>query len=92
MEEPKTSHSEVAAEAAVSATGGSAPTTVEGLSLDGDTLAQVQELLRNAEAEGYLRGRNEKIEATQHFEQDDEPEPEPAPFPTYARRSVWDAD
>lgn len=88
MEEPMTPQPEVAEDAAVLATGDTA--SIESLSLDGDTLAQVQELLRNAEAEGYLRGRNEKIEATQHFDRDEEPEP--APFPTYARRSVWDAE
>ena len=73
-------------------TGNPTAVNLEGLSLEGDTLAQVQELIRNAEAEGYLRGRNEKIEATQHFDHNDEPEPEPVRFPTFARRSVWDAE
>lgn len=59
------------------------------------TLAQMvnrDEDLRNAEAQGYLRGRNEKIEATQHFDTTppDETPPAPMPFPAYRRRSVWD--
>lgn len=44
--------------------------------------------LKNAEAQGYLRGRNEHIEALTH------PQPpaqtEPACFPRFARVSVWD--
>ena len=44
----------------------------------------------NADAAGYLRGRNEKIEAVLHPQpQDDEPQPTPV-FPRYCRRSIWD--
>lgn len=60
------------------------------LGLDDSTAAKVQELLLNAETEGYLRGRNEKIEATQHFDVMPDDEPQPVPFPSYCRRSVWD--
>ena len=66
------------------------PQTLEALGLDEEMTAKVQELLKNAETEGYLRGRNEKIEATQHFDVVPDEEPQPAPFPTYCRRSVWD--
>ncbi|MBO4871704.1 MAG: hypothetical protein J5565_06970 [Muribaculaceae bacterium] len=60
------------------------------LGLDDSTAAKVQELLLNAETEGYLRGRNEKIEATQHFDVMPDDEPQPVAFPSYCRRSVWD--
>ena len=48
--------------------------------------------VQNADAAGYLRGRNEKIEAVLQPEPDQEPEePEPMPsFPRYCRRSIWD--
>ena len=49
--------------------------------------------VENADAAGYLRGRNEKIEAVLHHQPDDEsapPEPNLATFPRYGRRSVWD--
>ncbi|MBQ9556384.1 MAG: hypothetical protein IJV05_09180 [Muribaculaceae bacterium] len=46
--------------------------------------------VKNADAAGYLRGRNEKIEAVLHPQADDE-QPEATPvFPRYCRRSVWD--
>lgn len=48
------------------------------------------EELKNAETEGYLRGRNEKIEQATHPMPIEEPAPEPATFPRYNRRSVWD--
>ena len=64
------------------------------LGLDDEMLLRVQEMLRDAEAEGYLRGRNEKIEATQHFDVLSEPEPSSSPSPTgipeYRRTSIWD--
>ena len=44
----------------------------------------------NAETQGYLRGRNEKIEATQHFDTQPDEAPRPAQFPTYNRRSIWE--
>ena len=62
-----------------------------------------EEELRNASTTGYLRGRNERIEALQHFEQTP-PSPKPAVaddtdidvddssprrFPVYNRRSIW---
>ena len=48
--------------------------------------------VQNADAAGYLRGRNEKIEAVLQPEPDHEPEePQPLPsFPRYCRRSIWD--
>ena len=53
--------------------------------------AHIQDLIAQADAEGYLRGRNEQIEATQHF--DDTPDDtlsSAARFPVYNRRSIWD--
>ena len=59
-------------------------TLVRGITHDED--------VQNADAAGYLRGRNEKIEAVLHPEPDDAPdEAPPAPvFPRYCRRSIWD--
>lgn len=48
------------------------------------------EEVRNAETEGYLRGRNEKIDLATRPEPMEEPAAEPATFPRYHRRSVWD--
>lgn len=46
--------------------------------------------VQNADAAGYLRGRNEKIEAVLHPQPDDDaPQPTPV-FPRYCRRSIWD--
>ena len=60
-----------------------------------DTLVQGimhDEDVQNADAAGYLRGRNEKIEAVMHSQpQDDEDETQVSPvFPQYCRRSIWD--
>ena len=47
--------------------------------------------VHNADAEGYLRGRNEKIEAVMHPQPQDDEETQSTPvFPRYCRRSVWD--
>ena len=47
--------------------------------------------VQNADATGYLRGRNEKIEAVLHPQPQDEEEAEATPvFPRYCRRSIWD--
>ena len=47
--------------------------------------------VQNADATGYLRGRNEKIEAVLHPQPQDEDEAQTAPvFPRYCRRSIWD--
>ena len=48
--------------------------------------------VQNADAAGYLRGRNEKIEAVLHQQpQDEEEEIQATPvFPRYCRRSIWD--
>ena len=47
--------------------------------------------VKNADAAGFLRGRNEKIETMLHQSPDDDDEPESNPvFPRYCRRSVWD--
>lgn len=60
-----------------------------------DTLVQGimhDEDVQNADAAGYLRGRNEKIEAVMHPQpQDDEDETQVSSvFPQYCRRSIWD--
>ena len=52
--------------------------------------AHIQDLLAQADAEGYLRGRNEVIEATQHFDAPDDSKLSPAPFPRYNRLTIWD--
>ncbi|MBR5085528.1 MAG: hypothetical protein IKX31_00810 [Muribaculaceae bacterium] len=44
--------------------------------------------IKNAEAAGYLRGRNEVIEAASKLA--DEQAPKPVNFPIYRRRSFWD--
>lgn len=44
--------------------------------------------IKNAEAAGYLRGRNEVIEAAGKL--DDDKEPAPVNFPIYRKRSFWD--
>ena len=47
----------------------------------------------NAEAQGYVRGRNENIEAQCGFDHphgDDDVCVDEVNFPRYARRSVWD--
>ncbi len=58
---------------------------VRGITHDAD--------VENADAEGYLRGRNEKIETVMPPERDtmsdDVPESTPV-FPQYCRRSIWD--
>ena len=47
--------------------------------------------VENADASGYLRGRNEKIEAVLHPEPELPDESETTPvFPRYTRRSIWD--
>lgn len=59
-------------------------TLVRGITHDAD--------VENADAEGYLRGRNEKIETVLPPERNamgDEPESTPV-FPQYCRRSIWD--
>lgn len=46
--------------------------------------------VQNADAAGYLRGRNEKIEAVlKPAEEEDSPQATPV-FPRYSRRSIWD--
>ena len=44
--------------------------------------------IKNAEAAGYLRGRNEVIEAA--TKADNDQEPTPVNFPIYRKRSFWD--
>lgn len=47
--------------------------------------------VQNADATGYLRGRNEKIEAVLHPQPQNEEETQATPvFPRYCRRSIWD--
>ena len=47
--------------------------------------------VQNADAAGYLRGRNEKIETVMHPQPQDEDEAQATPvFPRYCRRSIWD--
>ena len=58
------------------------------------TLAQGithDEDVQNADAAGFLRGRNEKIEAVLHPQPDAGDESQTTPvFPRYCRRSIWD--
>ena len=58
------------------------------------TLAQGithDEDVQNADAAGYLRGRNEKIEAVLHPQPEAGDESQTTPvFPRYCRRSIWD--
>lgn len=63
---------------------------LDTLGLDSETQKHIQEMLQDAETQGYLRGRNEKIEATQHFDSNPELEPHPIGIPLYNRRSIWD--
>jgi hypothetical protein len=44
--------------------------------------------MKNAEAAGYLRGRNEVIEAASKL--NDDQHPNPVNFPIYRKRSFWD--
>ena len=60
------------------------------LGLDDEVAQRVQDMIDNAEAQGYLRGRNEKIESTQHFDVPPEAELRPAPGLVVNHRSVWD--
>lgn len=47
--------------------------------------------VRNADGEGYLRGRNEKIEFENRFDQNAEARAERnSVMPRFARRSIWD--
>ena len=47
--------------------------------------------LKNADAEGYRRGRNEKIDLlTRPMNALDDPDAHPSQFPRYNRRSIWD--
>ena len=57
-------------------------TLAQGLTHDTD--------VQNADAAGYLRGRNEKIEAVLHPEPEEEPAQSVPVFPRYCRRSIWD--
>lgn len=67
------------------------PDAVDALGLSSETAASVRELLRNADAEGYLRGRNESIEAATPSQFAPTPPTAATPvFPIYNHRSVWD--
>ena len=58
-------------------------TLAQGLTHDTD--------VQNADAAGYLRGRNEKIEAVLHPQTLVEDESPTTPvFPRYCRRSIWE--
>ena len=46
--------------------------------------------VENADAEGYLRGRNEKIEAVLPPQPHDDETSRTPVFPRYCRRSIWD--
>ena len=49
--------------------------------------------VKNAEGEGYIRGRNEKIELQQRFEQySEEYARANSVMPRFARRSIWDIE
>ncbi|MBQ0120890.1 MAG: hypothetical protein KBT13_07200 [Bacteroidales bacterium] len=56
-----------------------------------DLALRHDEDVKNADAQGYLRGRNENIDASIHPEQHQEDtEAAQRTFPRYTRRSVWD--
>lgn len=59
-----------------------------------DTLARGishDEDVNNADAAGYLRGRNEKIDAVMRPEPQEDDESRATPvFPQYCRHSIWD--
>lgn len=56
-----------------------------------DLALRHDEDVKNADAQGYLRGRNENIDASIHPEQHQEDtEAAERTFPRYTRRSVWD--
>ena len=58
-------------------------TLAKGLAHDDD--------VQNADAAGYLRGRNEKIEAVVRTQPEPPDDATPTPvFPRYCRRSIWD--
>ena len=57
-------------------------TLARGISHDND--------VQNADATGYLRGRNEKIEAVLHPQPQDEEDQATPVFPRYCRHSIWD--
>ena len=70
---------------------------LEGQDLSPELLATLargithDEDVQNADAAGYLRGRNEKIETVMHPQPQDEDETQATPvFPRYCRRSIWD--
>ena len=63
---------------------------LDEMGFDAETQSKIAEMLQDAETKGYLRGRNEKIEATQHFDPNPELEPQNVGIPLYNRRSVWD--
>ena len=47
--------------------------------------------VKNADATGYLRGRNEKIEAVLQPQPEEDTAAQATPvFPRYCRRSIWD--
>lgn len=49
--------------------------------------------VKNAECEGYLRGRNEKIKVENHFEKyAEERAYADSVMPRFARRSIWDIE
>jgi len=49
--------------------------------------------VKNAESEGYLRGRNEKIKVENHFEKyAEERAYADSVMPRFARRSIWDIE
>ncbi len=79
---------------------GSMAQAIDALGLDEATASRFKQMLddevKNADAAGYLRGRNEKIELITRpldpvaSDDDSLPDAEPSHFPRYARRSVWD--
>ena len=78
-----------AAEVVVDSPVAELPSVTAGL--DADTVQRIADLLADAEARGYLRGRNEKIEATQHFAPEPDVATEPERMPVYAHHSIWDS-
>ena len=52
--------------------------------------AHIQDLITEAEATGYLRGRNEQIDDIEHFDDPDDCDIASSSIPRYHRRSIWD--
>lgn len=53
-------------------------------------VAHIHDLIADARAQGYLQGRNEQIEAIQHFTPPDDFRATPVDLPRRCQCSIWD--